>query len=338
MDNLNFNQRMAAFVALGNRFKQAANDQIAHEPRHQNAWFSPQNVRFALQNWSDCLTLPQLSAWLDGYQIADSPTQKNIGIIMAGNIPMVGFHDLMCVLLSGHRALVKISSSDKILMRFAIDGLIEIEPRFEERIEQVELLKNFDAIIATGSGNTSRYFDYYFAHVPSIIRKNRTSVAVLMGKENEQDLVALGQDIFTYFGLGCRNVSKLYVPEGYDFIPFFDAMEVFSDIKNHYKYFNNYEYNLAILLVNGTHHYTNGFLIATESQSLVSSIGVLYYETYASEQDLADKILAAQPNIQCVVGAENIHFLDAVPFGLAQTPQLSGYADGVDTLAFLNSI
>jgi hypothetical protein len=180
-------------------------------------------------------------------------------------------------------------------------------------------------VIATGSDNTARYFEYYFRTKPHIIRKNRSSIAVLTGNETDDQLIALGKDVFSYFGLGCRNVSKLVVPEGYDFTRPLRLWEVYHDVSNHHKYVNNYDYNKSILLINGTHHFDNGFALLTPNEALVSPISVLYYATSA---DLASD------KIQCIVGSG----ANYIPFGTTQEPTLTDYADNVDTLKFLTGL
>ena len=209
---------------------------------------------------------------------------------MAGNIPAVGFHDVLCVLLNGDSALIKLSSKDTVLLKFLLEKLIEINPGFSSKIQYAERLKSFDAVIATGSDNTSRYFEYYFGKYPHIIRKNRTSVAILDGTENEKDLTQLGTDVFSYFGLGCRNVSKLFVPSGYNFGPLFRSWELFKEIEHHHKYHNNYHYQKSIFLVSVIPHLDNGFVLLQESERLVSPIAVVYYEYYTKPDELRDRL------------------------------------------------
>ena len=257
---------------------------------------------------------------------------------MAGNIPAVGFQDALSVLVSGHILLAKPSSDDYVLIYAILNKLIDLEPAFEDYIRFVERLNDADAFIATGSDNTARYFHYYFAKKPHIIRKNRTSVAVLTGEETNEELRALGRDALQYFGLGCRNVSKLYVPEKYDFTRFYEAIQDMDKIYlHHHKYFNNYDYNKSILLVNRVPHFDNGFLLLTESEVLVSAISVLHYETYRSLEEVKEKLAIASEKIQCVVGNSNSGLPEMVYFGETQKPGLLDYADSVDTMAFLAS-
>lgn len=274
--------------------------------------------------------------WLYPYHLKQV-TPKKVGVVMAGNIPMVGFHDFMSVLISGHDLLAKLSSDDEVLMKKLTDMLIAIEPAFANKIEFVPMLKNADAIIATGSDNTARYFEYYFAKRPHIIRKNRSSIGILTGHEEKDDLQALGEDVFRYFGLGCRNVSKVFVPEGYTFDKFFEANAARENVLEHHKYHNNYDYNKSILLVNRVPHFDNGFLLVQESENLVSPISVLFYQTFTSLADLRHKLEAVKDKTQCVVSAHG--WLEgSIPFGEAQCPMPWDYADGVDTLAFLQKL
>jgi len=261
--------------------------------------------------------------------------------VLAGNIPLVGFHDVLCVLISGNFALIKASSQDARLITQVLKRLTAIESAFEQRFAFTERLKDFDAVIATGSNNTSRYFEYYFGKVPHIIRKNRNSVAVLTGRETTEQLHALGRDIFDYFGLGCRNVSKLFVPEGYDFVPFFEAIEPYKNIINHHKYNNNYDYNKSIYLVNRDKHLDNGFLLVKEDERMVSPLAVLFFEYYDDLQSLDERLNHEKENIQCIVTAAPLAsgaWGTTVNFGRSQQPSLWDYADGVDTMDFLTKL
>ena len=305
--------------------------------RARNGWFVPENTLLALRKIAEnYLDFEKLSQFSDQYRAVDSP--KKIGVVMAGNVPAVGFHDALCVLLSGHRLLAKLSKDDTPLMVFLLETLKKLEPAFKEMIQLVERINEADAYIATGSDNTARYFDYYFARKPNIIRRNRTAVAVLDGQESERDLAELGEDILRYFGLGCRNVSKLYVPSGYDFSKLYEALEDQRPFyANHHKFFNNYEYNRSILLVNGTPHYDNGFLMFTESETMVSPLSVVYYGTYESVPQLTTELADRSEKIQCRV-ADPERIPGAVAFGQAQSPGLADFADGVDTMAFLGNL
>jgi hypothetical protein len=240
-------------------------------------------------------------------------------------------------LASGNKALIKLSSQDKLLTPYILNKLVEIEPAFAEQFEFIERLKDFDAVIATGSNNTSRYFDYYFSKVPNIIRKNRNSIAVLNGTESKEELHALGNDIFDYFGLGCRNVSKVFAPKGYKFDTFFESIEDFKSIADHHKYNNNYDYNKSIFLVNMDKHLDNGFLLVKEDERFASPLAVLYYEEYESITALDEKLVEQADQIQCIVSNESLS-IETLRFGQSQCPALWDYADGVDTMGFLRGL
>jgi hypothetical protein len=309
---------------------------VLNAPNH-NAWFTSEEVERSLASFHRMLAENDLKKWLENIKISQHP--KKVGLILAGNIPMVGFHDVLSVLATGNIALIKLSSADDKLLPAVLKELIKIEPLFEDQIIYVERLKDFDAIIATGSNNTSRYFEYYFGKVPHIIRKNRNSVAVLTGEESKEDIRQLGHDIFDYFGLGCRNVSKIYFPEDYDIKNFFEPLEFFQPIFNHFKYNNNYDYNKSIYLVNAAKHFDNGFLLLKEDKNLSSPLAVLYYERYKNLQEVEQELAAAENNIQCVVTAANLNLRSNMAgFGKSQSPELWDYADNIDTIAFLNGL
>jgi hypothetical protein len=303
--------------------------------QHYNGWFSEENCIHSFQEWGNLLTKENFEAWFKNYNIA-SNKEKVIALIMAGNIPLVGFHDLLCVLITGNKALVKLSSNDQKLIPLIINYLQSIEPYFEGRVTFTkEKLEHFDAVIATGSNNTARYFEYYFGKKPNIIRKNRNSVAVLSGNESNEDLIALGEDIFRYFGLGCRSVSKIFIPKNYDIDTFFKAMFPHNDIINHNKYANNYDYNKAVYLMSEFKILDNGFLILKEEKSYGSPIASLFYEHYNNSEELKTKLKLEEDKIQCIVSSG---FIDnEIAFGQTQKPSLSDYADGIDTVNFLLS-
>ncbi|WDF57016.1 acyl-CoA reductase [Mucilaginibacter sp. KACC 22063] len=311
---------------------------IINNERYHNAWFTPESVMSAVKATGQMLNEADITAWVNRYPV-NNHQPKRIGLILAGNIPMVGFHDILCVLITGHIALIKLSSQDSRLIRHVLQMLIELAPELKERIVYTERLDNFDAVIATGSNNTSRYFDYYFGKVPNIIRKNRNSVSVLSGFETKEQLQQLGHDIFDYFGLGCRNVSHLLVPKDYNFIPFFEAIEEFNPIADHHKYHNNYDYNKAIFLVNRNEHLDNGFLLLKEDERLASPLAVVYYSFYDTYEDAVNKLNDQQDNIQCIVSKMELNTGNqVVEFGQSQYPKLWDYADGVDTMAFLTEL
>jgi hypothetical protein len=333
---LNRTTRLAAFAALGHHLAaltEAEIIELAARARNQNAWFDLPNVRTALAGIVHLLAEPALSQWAGRYP-AEPASPRQVGVVMAGNIPMVGFHDLLCVLLSGHTLLAKLSKDDTLLMLWLGQQLLEIEPLFAERLHFVERLNAADAFIATGSDNTARYFEFYFKGRPHLIRRNRTSLAILTGNETAEEMTALGPDIFQYYGLGCRNVSKLYVPAGYDFVPLLDALQIWHPVLNHHKYQNNYDYNKSIMLVNAVPHFDNGFLLLTENRALVSPISVVHYSTYTQEIDLVDQLTDVAAQTQCLVSAGG-RYPGSFPLGRAQSPAVSDYADGIDTMEFL---
>jgi len=335
----NLEKRIAPFVSLGKLLKTNAIEGITYRAQSQNHWFTPEFVAESLRSIASAyLEEDNLRKWLQKYPASEEVMPQKIGVVMAGNIPAVGFHDMLCVLLSGHHLLAKLSADDRLLMLFLIQKLTELEPALAERITVAERLNDADAYIATGSDNTARYFEYYFSKKPHIIRRNRTSVGVLNGHETTEELDALGRDVLQYFGLGCRNVSKVYVPEGYLFDTFYETIEYkASTYINHHKYFNNYEYNRSVYLVNREPHFDNGFLMMRQSEALVSPISVLFYETYASTEELTAKLAAQSEKIQCIV-SQNGWFPNSLSLGQAQAPTLFDYADGVDTMAFLTSL
>ncbi len=303
---------------------------------HYNGWFTKENVLFAVEEWSKALTAENLDIWTIPYNLHQK-TIKTVGIVMAGNIPMVGFHDFISVLISGHKVLVKQSSNDQRLLPVIAEYLKSIDPQYHERISFTDgRMINFEAVIATGSNNTSRYFEYYFANKPSIIRKNRNSVGILTGKESDAQLQALGKDIFKYFGLGCRNVSKLFVPRGYDFDQFYKALEPWASLLDHAKYANNYDYNKAVYLMSEFKFLDNGFLILKESTEFGSPIATLFYETYNSQDELKTILENKKDDLQCIVSQNIIH--GEIQFGKTQHPQLWDFADDVDTLGFLQKL
>ena len=301
-----------------------------------NGWFTPEQVQFSVQSWAKALTEDNLNQWLSNYDFSKNEPKK-VGLVLAGNIPLVGFHDFLSVLISGHDVLVKTSSNDQHLLKFLAKYLISIQPELNSKITFVEgKLEGFDAVIATGSNNTARYFEYYFKDKPSIIRKNRNSVAVLDGTETFEDLVGLGEDIFRYFGLGCRNVSKLFVPKGYNFDNFFKAMYEYRDVIQYEKYANNYDYNKAVFLMSNFQLLDNEFLTIKEDVSYASPISSVFYEFYENLEEITTRLNNDAEQIQCVVSNNLIE--NSVAFGQTQQPKLWDYADNVDTLAFLNSL
>ncbi len=330
-------ERIEAFEKLANRLNAIDEGElslITTKAMADNAWFTLQSVQTALQGIKRYLEPQALRQWTSDYALSPDPV-RTIGIVTAGNIPLVGFHDVLSVLISGHNAQIRPSSKDTVLLKYVVNLLIEAEPRMAGRVSFVERLKDFDAVIATGSDNSARYFDYYFGKYPHIIRKNRTSCAVLLGNENTDELRLLGEDVFTYYGLGCRNVSKVFVPQTFDMQQLFGTWTSYAHVLDHHKYHNNYDYQKSIRLVNRTPFLDTGFVLAEESSSLVSPISVLYYERYIDDGDLAVKLMRDKNKIQCIVGKGTPGW---VAFGSAQSPMVWDYADQVDTLAFLQNL
>ena len=347
-------KRIDAFVKLGDFLSQFSQTKIEKKEniefndlffdgfKHQikiaqekNSWFTKENILFSVESWSNALTQENITKWLQYQSMSSSP--KKVAIIMAGNIPLVGFHDFLSVLISGHAVLVKQASTDKNLLPFIAKYLEYVEPTFKGTIQLTEeKLEGFDAVIATGSNNTARYFEHYFKDKPSIIRKNRNSLAVLTGNESEEEMNLLSDDIFQYFGLGCRSVSKLHVPEGYNFDAFFNGLYSKRDIINNAKYANNYDYNKAVYLMSEFDLLENGFLMIKEDESFASPIATIFYEYYSDINELKEKLKADSEKIQCVVS--NGFSENEIAFGQTQHPQLWDYADGVNTLDFLAKI
>lgn len=338
---MELDKKIVSIVQLGKQLKKGGEEWEAtvRVAEATNRWFTQESIQQAVEEVSEVLSEDNLRSWMEMYAQNTIPvsTPKKIGVVMAGNIPMVGFHDFLSVLLSGHILYAKLSTQDAILLKDIAAMLVEIEPAFERQIFFVDLLKEADAFIATGSDNSARYFEYYFSKKPHIIRRNRNSCAILQGSETQDDLRVLGKDIFQYFGLGCRSISKLYVPEEYDFIPFFEAIEEYKPVINHSKYVNNYDYQKAIYLVNQTPHQDNGFLLVAENKNIASPTGMLYYETYQNEQELQQKLRLQEEKIQVIVSRQ-AWYSGSVAFGQAQKPALWDYADGVDTMQFLLNI
>ncbi len=301
-----------------------------------NGWFTPNQVYYAIQSWAEALTEKSLNLWLSKYDLS-SVQPKTVALILAGNIPLVGFHDFLSVVISGHKVLVKTSSNDQKLLPFLAKYLISIHPELENYITFTEgKMENFDAVIATGSNNTARYFEYYFKDKPSIIRKSRNSVAVLTGNETSEDLTNLGEDIFRYFGLGCRNVSKLFVPKYYNFDAFFQAIYKQKDVIYYEKYANNYDYNKAVFLMSNFKLLDNEFLTIKEDSSYASPISSVFYEYYEDVNEIKNRLEIDAEQIQCIVS--NAITENSIPFGQTQKPNLWDYADNVDTLEFLLGI
>lgn len=327
-------QRIEAFAKLSDYLKNQDEDELKlwyANAQSLNPWFTEENVKLALGGTITYCNKENLNNWTKNYSLEPKESKK-VGVVMAGNIPLVGFHDFLSVLISGHSISVKTSSKDEYLIKLVSKKLIEIEPFFSKKIEFTERLGNVDAYIATGSDNSARYFEQYFSKKPNIIRKNRSSIAVLKGDESNEELDNLTDDIFQYFGLGCRNITFLMIPEKYDWEPFFEACKKWKSTIHHSKYLNNYEYSRSVLLVKQVPHLDNGFLIVKNDEALNSSISVLNYISYTSHDEIEKLINSKKEQIQCVVGKGYL------PFGSAQKPNLWDYADRVDTLEFLSNL
>lgn len=336
---MNLSIRISAFSSMGEYFRDlpaGARKDLAEKARNENPWFTEDNVLLALKGIETLLDRPKLTAWANHYS-PEPALPKLVGLAAAGNIPLVGFHDFLCVLMAGHRLKIKLSAQDTFLFKHLIARLIEIEPRFAGRISVVDTVNPVDAMIATGSDNTARYFEYYFRKVPHIIRKNRTSCAVIQGEEPAQELELLGRDVFSYFGLGCRNVSKVFVPEEFEVERLLESWQPFSDVANHHKYANNYDYQKTILLLNQEPFLESEFVLLRESKNLVSPIGVVFYEKYRTLDELKEHIRLQAEKLQVIVSAKG-WYTNSVPFGKAQLPELTDYADQVDTMTFLMAL
>jgi hypothetical protein len=338
---MNLEERIESFARLGEILRMALDDPYAEYSDQINAlidnqmkvnpWFTPENVRMAIRAIANELTSENLLKWTSTYpQLKENRIPLKAGVIMAGNIPLAGFHDFLSVLISGNIIIAKTSSKDSELIAKVSEILCSINSGFIDRIKFTEgTLKGFDMVIATGSNNSSRYFEYYFGKYPNIIRKNRNSIAIIEGDESEAELRALGTDIFAYFGLGCRSISKIYIPKGYDFSAITSLWDAYNEITNHTKYANNYDFNKAVYLVNKEKFHDIGYLLLKEESALSSPVSVLHYEYYDSLTSVKHQTELLKEKIQCIVGRQN------TPFGKSQSPHLWDYADGIDTLEFL---
>lgn len=329
-------ERVDLMVRLGSYLTadEAPFREVKEKAYRSNPWFIPRFINLAIKNiCAEFLNKDRLEAWVSSYPLPGGRDQQlfTVGIVMAGNIPLVGFHDFLCGFISGYPLRLKLSGKDETLLKHIIEKLSEWDPGIKEIITLSPLLKNCDAYIATGSNNSARYFDYYFAKYPRIIRRNRTSVAVLEGNESSGELKKLAADTFLYFGLGCRNITKIYTPPGYDFLPLLQAFREYDFVMDHHKYKNNFDYNLALHLLNNTFFMSSDNLIMSENPAVFSPVSVLYYEGY-EDKGILTAGLVHNEDIQCIVGH------GFLPFGSAQQPGLTDYADGVDTMKFLSAL
>lgn len=336
---MNLKTRVDTLVSLGTELKKISEDKLL-EAYHHNKWFTQNNVQKSIDSIiKEFLDKDKLNNWVSNYNISDVATNKKTGIIMAGNIPLVGFHDLISVFVSGHTAHIKLSSKDEILMNFVLQLFYKINPETKDLIIVKERLKDIDAIIATGSNNSYRYFEYYFGKLPNIIRKNRNGVAVLTGGETEEELVNLSNDVFDYFGLGCRNISKIYLPENYDFNNLISIFDRHQYLKEHNKYMNNYDYNLAIAMLNKDKIYQGEVFFLKEDISYLSRISNVHYEEYSGLDEVKQRISNDKELLQVVATktGELLDFEREISFGNTQNPKLTDYSDGIDIMHFLNT-
>ncbi|HNE50408.1 MAG: acyl-CoA reductase [Chitinophagales bacterium] len=332
---MNIEQRITAFSRLGDYILRnpIALQEVTHQSYRHHSWFTPESIAQSLKNIAaEFLSKEKLENWLVNYTIKQNNAPKTIAIVAAGNIPMVAFHDILCVLISGNKLQLKLSDKDKFLLPFLLERLIELESSFKTHISIQNRLENFDAIIATGSNSSAQHFEFYFGKYKNIIRRNRNSVAILNGTETAEELQQLGHDIFDYFGLGCRNVSKILIPNDFDLLKLKEAFNVFSNIMQHTQYMNNLDYQRTIYLMNQISMVDIDFINIVENKSLHSPISCLHYERYASEKDVQSYLETEKENIQCIIGK------GFLPFGSSQQPTLTDYADNVDTLKFITSL
>ena len=343
--NEKLKERIAALVKLGEVLRGDEQlDEVIARTASANPWFTDGFCRSALDGIIDkMLSSEKLEHWLSRYDIPEEGVSvKTVGIIMAGNLPLVGFHDFLCAYISGCNVKLKLSGKDDILFPYVLERLMQIDLKLRDRALIIERLEGFDAVIATGSDNTNRYFEYYFRQYPKILRKNRSSVAILTGEETDEELYGLADDIFMYFGLGCRNVSKLYVPEGYDVTRLFPYFGKYKWMHDHSKYMNNYDYNRTLLLMNKAPHLANEFIMVQESSALNTPLSVLNYERYKGVSSALSDLDNSIDKIQCIVAGKSRNlegrFSVIVPFGETQKPELWDFADNVDTLLFIFSL
>ena len=331
---MNLMQRIDLLEKLGN-YLVSNNEkliQVKQKAFEKNKWFTEEFINLSLQNISTQFLNPnKLKSWVNHYHLDDNIQSKTVGVVMAGNIPLVGFHDFLCVFISGHKQKIKLSEKDTVLMTHIIEKFTEWNPDVQNVVQVNDILKNCDAYIATGSNNSLRYFKYYFGKYPSVIRGNKTSVAILSGKETNEELNLLADDVHLYFGLGCRNVTKLYVPYGYDFVGLLNAFKKYNYFADHTKYKNNYDYNLALLIMNNKMYMTNENIILLEDENIFSPVSQVNYTFYNDKNVIVDHLIKNE-NIQCI--ADN----HLISFGKTQEPKLFDYADGIDVMEFLLAI
>jgi len=331
--------RIEALAALGNAIDHTTNQDLYNKAKYENPWFTVENIEQSINAIkSHYLNKEKLEQWLSNYKITDAPTNKKVGLILAGNIPLVGFHDIISVFLSGHTAILKLSDKDRLLPTYIVHKLIGMYPELVDSFEIVERLSDYDAVIATGSNSSAKVFEKYFGKVPNIIRRNRNGVAVISQQDTIDSLSGFRNDLFDYFGLGCRNVSKVYIEKGVHTDLIFETIEPEKAIINHNKFKNNYDYSHALYLMNREKFLTNDVLILREHKDIGSRIACLHFEYYDNRAALVEELNGLSDKIQCVVSSKPVGGFNHFVFGHAQKPNLSDYADGVDTLAFLNDL
>jgi len=346
---MELNKRAEVLGLLGKEMRRVVDENdatylsVSSQAYLKNNWFTKDAVDQSMVAWADVLEPARIAEWISRYQVPTAFTEKITGVINAGNIPLVGLHDMITVFLCGHIYLGKNSSDDQLLLPYIFSLMQKINPAVSTRISFTGKLSGFDAVIATGSNQSARYFSSYFGKYPHIIRKNRNGVGVIRGGETKSDLEVLGKDIFQYYGLGCRNISKLYVPADYDFVNFFEAVYSFNEVMQHNKYMNNFDYNNTMFLMKQLPFLQNGFLIIREDKRIPSPISVIHYEKYSDKKQLGIHLDSEENAIQCVVSNENLELKSQlknrmVKFGESQKPALWDYADGVDTMMFLRDI
>ena len=331
---MNLAERITLMVNLGKYLMDDSDElkQAKEKAYEKNKWFTEEFIDYAFKNISTHFLNPEkLEKWVHHYHIDDNIHPQKIGIVMAGNIPLVGFHDFLCVFITGHHQLMKLSDKDEVLMNHIVEKLQQWNSKVKSVVKTAAMLKDCDAYIATGSNNSARYFNLYFGKYPSIIRGNKTSLAVLTGNETNSELTCLADDVYTYFGLGCRNVTKIFVPREYDFEMLLNAFKKYNYFSDITKYRNNYDYNLALLMMNSKFYMTNESIILSENENIFSPVSVLHYSFYDNAENIFDE-LSSNQNVQCIVGKGH------TPFGKSQQPGLFDYADHVDTMQFLLSL
>lgn len=323
------------FISLADDIKNNINNEeyqnIINKAEQKNPWFIKQNIEIALKNITLWFEKTTINEFVKQYTFNEN--QKTVAIISAGNIPMVAFHDIFCVLVSGNKPLVKLSSNDDVMIPFIIKRMQAINDKID--VMFVDKIKDFDAVIATGSNNTARYFEQYFAKYPHIIRKNRSSVAVI---QKDDKINELKDDLLLYYGMGCRNVSTLFIPQDYDINCLVNELQQLENMLDNNKYKNNYDYNKAIFIMNNIPYIDAKSVLLRENNDLYSPISVINYTYYKDINQLYSYLKSKKEELQCVVSSKKDDQLPIVEIGQAQKPRINDYADGVDTMKFLEKL